>query len=264
MYSLMSKRRKAMPRTSASCLATSVLPTPVGPVSRKLPTGFCGVAQAGAGDLDGADQALDGLVLAEDDLLELLFEPLELLALVALHLAGGDLRHHREHLLEVGDGDSLAAAQGDGRAGLVEEVDGLVRQPAVAQVAVEAMSAAERMAEPGVAHAVVLLVALAEPLEDLDRLLRRGLVDLDLLEAAGEGLVALEGLAELLPGGGADAAQGAVLEGGLEQVRGVHGAVAGAAGADHGVDLVDEQDRAAVLRARAASTAFKRFSKSPR
>ena len=57
----------------------------------------------------------------------------------------------------------------------------------------------------------------------------------------------LEGLAVLLPGGGADAAQGAVLERGLEQVRGVHGAAAGAAGADHGVDLVDEQDRALLL-----------------
>ena len=74
-----------------------------------------------------------------------------------------------------------------------------------------------------------------------------GSVDLDLLEAAGERLVAGEGLAVLLPGGGADAAQGAVLERGLEQVGGVHGAAAGAAGADDGVDLVDEQDRALLL-----------------
>jgi hypothetical protein len=38
----MSKRTNAMPSTFASCLASSVLPTPVGPVKRKLPMGFSG------------------------------------------------------------------------------------------------------------------------------------------------------------------------------------------------------------------------------
>ena len=39
----------------------------------------------------------------------------------------------------------------------------------------------------------------------------------------------------------------AVGERGLQQVRGVHRAAAGRAGADHGVDLVDEQDRVGQL-----------------
>ncbi len=42
-YSVMSKRRNSTPSTLASCLASSVLPTPVGPEKRKLPMGFSGL-----------------------------------------------------------------------------------------------------------------------------------------------------------------------------------------------------------------------------
>ena len=94
---------------------------------------------------------------------------------------------------------------------------------------------------------MVLLVTVPEAEEDLGGLLGGGLGHLHFLEAAGERLVAGEGLAVLLPGGGADAAQGAVLEGRLEQVGGVHGAAAGAAGAHDGVDLVDEEHRVPLL-----------------
>src|SRR3546814_959726 len=45
MYSLMSKRTSSMPSCSASCLVTSVLPTPVGPANRKLPIGLSGLAR---------------------------------------------------------------------------------------------------------------------------------------------------------------------------------------------------------------------------
>ena len=55
-----------MPSALASCLASSVLPTPVGPVKRNEPIGFSGVAQAGARELDRGGELLDGLVLAED------------------------------------------------------------------------------------------------------------------------------------------------------------------------------------------------------
>ena len=41
-YSLMSKRMNSMPIVFASCLASSVLPTPVGPVKRNDPMGFSG------------------------------------------------------------------------------------------------------------------------------------------------------------------------------------------------------------------------------
>src|SRR5438874_3414288 len=40
MYSDMSKRRNSTPMEIASCRVTSVLPTPVGPANRKLPTGL--------------------------------------------------------------------------------------------------------------------------------------------------------------------------------------------------------------------------------
>ena len=48
-------------------------------------------------------------------------------------------------------------------------------------------------------------------------------------------------------GGRADAAQLALSEHRLEEIRGVHGAAGCGAGADHGVDLVDEQDGVGLL-----------------
>ena len=66
-------------------------------------------------------------------------------------------------------------------------------------------------------------------------------VDDDLLEAAGQGAVLLDVLAVLVERGGADALDLAAGQGGLEHVGGVDGAF-GAAGADQGVQLVDEQD----------------------
>ena len=93
---------------------------------------------------------------------------------------------------------------------------------------------------------VVLLVAVAEALENLDRLrLRRGL-DHDQLEAAVQGAVLLDVLAVLVQRGGADALDFAAGEGGLQHVRGVDGAFRPAR-AHQRVQLVDEEDR--VLRA---------------
>ena len=70
------------------------------------------------------------------------------------------------------------------------------------------------------------------------------LADFDLLEAPRERAIALEVPAVLLERGRADAAELARGERGLEQVRRVHRAAASRAGAHHGVDLVDEEDRA--------------------
>ena len=50
----------------------------------------------------------------------------------------------------------------------------------------------------------------------------------------------------------------------LHQVREVHGAAGGGAGADHRVQLVDEQDRLRAAASSAAISALKRSSKSPR
>ena len=80
---------------------------------------------------------------------------------------------------------------------LVDEVDRLVRQVAVGDVPVgEIRRGDERLV--GDRHVVVLLVAFAQPLEDLDRVRERRLLDLDRLEAAFEGGVLLEVLAVLV------------------------------------------------------------------
>src|SRR5262245_16173304 len=97
----------------------------------------------------------------------------------------------------------------------------------------------------------MLLVAGAQSAQDGVRVVDRGLADVELLEAACERAIALEVLLEVLIGGGADAAQLARGERGLEQVRGVHRATVGGAGADQRVDLVDEEDRAGALAQRA-------------
>ena len=130
--------------------------------------------------------------------------------------------------------------------GLVDEVDGLVGQEAVADVAVGQLGRrGERLV--GDADAVVGLVAVAQTLEDLDGLLDRRLGHLDLLEAALEGGVALEVLAVLVHGGGADGLQLAARQRRLEDAGRVDGALGGA-GADEVVELVDEQDDVARAR----------------
>jgi len=92
------------------------------------------------------------------------------------------------------------------------------------------------------------LEARLQPLQDLDRFLDRGLDHVDLLEAPRQGMVFFEYAAVFEIGGGADALQLAVGERRLEQVGGIQCAARGGAGADHGVDFVDEQDRVRIVR----------------
>ena len=129
---------------------------------------------------------------------------------------------------------------------LVDEVDGLVGQEAVGDVAVGEHG---RRDERGIgdAHAVMQLVFLLEPAQDGDGVLHRRLGDEDRLEAPGERRVLLDVLAIFIERGGADAMELAAGKRGLEQVRGVHGAI-GLAGADEGMHLVDEQDDLAFRR----------------
>ena len=103
-------------------------------------------------------------------------------------------------------------------------------------------SAAARSGVVGDLDLVVLLVALADAEEDVDRLLERRLLDHHRLEAALQGGVALDVLAVLVERGRADALQLAARQRWLEDVRGVDGAF-GRAGADERVQLVDEQHR---------------------
>ncbi len=126
------------------------------------------------------------------------------------------------------------------RAGLVDEVDGLVGEVAVGDVAVgEVGRGHQRLI--GDRDAVVLLVAVAQALEDLDGVGHRGLFDLDLLEAPLERRVLLEVLAVLVEGGGPDGLQLAPGQHRLEDRCGVDSALGGAR-TDEGVQLVDEQD----------------------
>ena len=97
---------------------------------------------------------------------------------------------------------------------------------------------------------MVLLVIALQTFEDLDRLRHRRLADLDLLEAAGQGAVALERGLVLAVRRRADAAQLPRGDGGLEDVRGVHRAARHRAGADDRVDLVDEEDGVLLLQQR--------------
>src|SRR4029450_353048 len=87
MYSLMSKRMNSLPRRNASCLASSVLPTPVGPVNRKHPAGRSGCASParergpGARRLERLRDGMHRFVLSEDDALQRLLERAEPLAI---------------------------------------------------------------------------------------------------------------------------------------------------------------------------------------
>ena len=126
------------------------------------------------------------------------------------------------------------------RGGFVHEVDGLVGEEPVADVAVREDGGGD---ERGVldADAVVDLVLFAEAAQDGDGVLDAGLVDHDGLEAALEGGVLLDVLAIFVERGRADAVEFAAREHGLEHVAGVHGSL-GLARADHGVDFIDEED----------------------
>ena len=127
------------------------------------------------------------------------------------------------------------------RASLVHQVDGLIRQEAVGDVAVGQLG---RRHQRGVldAHAVVHLVALLQAAQDADGVLHRRLAHVDLLEATLQRGVLLDVLAVLVQRGRADKAQLTAGEQRLDHVARIHRRVAGGAGADDGVQLVDERD----------------------
>ena len=131
-------------------------------------------------------------------------------------------------------------AEGEFGAGGIEDADGFIGQLAAGHVAVRK---ADGGFEPLIEDSD--LMVFFEHTDDAahhhhaDRF--GGLFDLDDLEAAGERGVLFKVLFVLAPGGGGHGAHLAAREGGLEQVGGI--ALAGlAAGADHGVGLVDEED----------------------
>ena len=162
---------------------------------------------------------------------------------------GRNPRHGGNRGLDFLDADGLLAAalgqQHLRRARLVDHVDRLVRQLAVVDIARRQLDRRlDRLV--GIFELVIFLEIGLEPFQDLDRIRHRRLVDVDLLEPADKRAVLLEVLTVLFIRCRADAADGARGERRLEQVGRVHGAARGGAGADHGVDLVDEHDRARI------------------
>ena len=133
----------------------------------------------------------------------------------------------------------------DARAGLVDQVDGLVRQLAVGDVAMRQLRGGHD-GRIGDLDAVVHFVALLQAAQDRDGVFDGGLVHQHLLEAPLQGGILLDVLAVFVQRGGAHAVQLAARQRGLEHVAGVHRAL-GLAGAHHGVQLVDEQDDLAFL-----------------
>ncbi len=99
-----------------------------------------------------------------------------------------------------------AVAQPHAAGGLVDEVDGLVGQVPVGDVA-DGQVGRRAGRVVGDLDAVVQLEAFADTEEDVHRLLQGGLFDHDRLEAALQGGVLLDVLAELVERGRADALQ---------------------------------------------------------
>ena len=160
--------------------------------------------------------------------------------IVLLPVQGGDLLLQG---LQVRRG--TLGGHADLRSGLVHQVDGLIRQEPVADVPLGQLHrSVQRLVGDG--QLVVRLIAVAQALQDLQRGLGGRLAHGDGLEAALQRGILLDVLAVLVQGGGADNADLAAAQGGLQNVGGVHGALSRACAHD-GVQLVDEQDDVAVL-----------------
>ncbi len=129
-------------------------------------------------------------------------------------------------------------------AGLVDQVDGLVGQKAIGDIAI----GHDRRRDQGSvldADAVMHLVFLAQAAQDRDRVFDGRLIDQNRLEASFQRGILLDVLAIFVERGRADAMQLAASQHGLEQIAGIHRPF-GLAGADDGVQFVDEQDDGAL------------------
>ena len=196
----------------------------------------------------------DRRLLALEDLLQIRQFPLELADLflqfaqtllaglvglllqgLALHLQLDQAPLQPVHVLRFG-----VHFHADTAGGLVHQIDGLVRQLAVGDVAMRQRGCGHD-GRIGDLDPVMQRVTLLQAAQDGDGVLDRGLTDEDFLETALECGVLLDVLAVFVQGGGADAMQLTARQRRLEHVAGIHRTF-GLAGADHGVQLVDEQD----------------------
>ena len=165
-----------------------------------------------------------------------------LLADRALHLLDGDA----DALVDLAELLAVAGlAQLGARAGLVDQVDRLVGQEAVGDVAVRLVDRRlDRLAR--VLDVMEALVAILDAEQDVDRLALARRIDLDRLEAALERAILLDVLAVFGRRRRADAANLAARQRRLEDVGGVERAF-GRSRADQRVQLVDEDDDVRVV-----------------
>ena len=208
--------------------------------------GLVRTAEAGARQLDRRRERFDRGVLTEDQLLELQLDIRELGLVGRRDRARRDARDLRDDLLDQFGANLVRTIgrlhQAHARSGFIDHVDRLVRKMRLADVARGQLHRGfDRRV--GKFNVVVLFVLGLEPLQDLDRLGHGRLADIDALEPALQRAIAFECLAVILERGRADAAQLAVRQGWLENVRCVHRAAAGRARADDIMDLVDEENR---------------------
>ena len=124
--------------------------------------------------------------------------------------------------------------------GLIDQVDGLVGQEAVGDIAIGEVGSCHERAI-GDMHAVEDLVLLLQATQDRNGVLDGGLGDHNGLETTGERRVLLDVLAVFVERGRADRVQVATGERRFEDVAGVHGALGGTRAHD-GMELIDEQD----------------------
>ena len=163
----------------------------------------------------------------------------DVLLLGQRHLLDLEAPHQAFHLIDLDGAGVDLHPQPRGR--LVDEVDGLVGQEPRRDVPVGQRRRGHQR-RVGDAHTVVHLVALLEATQDADGVLGRRLAHQHLLEAAFQRGVLLDVLAVLVERGRPDQPQLTAGQHRLDHVAGVHRRLAGGAGADDGVQLVDERD----------------------
>ena len=128
----------------------------------------------------------------------------------------------------------------DPRGRLVDQIDRLVRQETVGDVAMRQLGRSDD-GRVGDVYAMVQFVFFLQAAQDGDGRFDARFLDQHLLEAPFERGILFDVLAVFVERRGADAVQFAAGQRRLEHVAGVDGTF-GLAGADHGVQFVDEQD----------------------
>ncbi|CAI8161959.1 MAG: Uncharacterised protein [Synechococcus sp. CC9902] len=137
-------------------------------------------------------------------------------------------------------GRQLGIEQAHSGPGFVDQIDGLVRQEAVGDVAVSE-SGGRHQRFVGDLEAVMLLVTLAKTPQNFDRVVDRGFAHIDGLEATLQSGIPFDVLAVFIEGCCSDALKFTPCQSRLQDVGGIDGSLCGT-GTDQGVHLVDHQD----------------------